>query len=64
MLRVFGFYSFGECDKNIVHDMANLFETKSRFTKFMSFNQGNILLNYEMVNSNAAKNFYFIDTRP
>ena len=61
MLRIFGFYSFDNYNEEIVCKIRNNFEKKSRFTKFMIFNQGNVFINFETTNSIESKKFYFID---
>lgn len=63
MLRIFGFYSFGKDHRDIIGRMVNNFEIKSKFTKFMRFNQGDIFIDYEMVDSDEAKNFYSVDKK-
>jgi len=43
--------------------MMNVFEIKSRFTKFMHFTQKNIFVIYEKVAHSLADNFYAIDRK-
>lgn len=63
MLRIFGFYSFDKCNDDIIDRMIHLFELKSRFTKYTVFNQRNVFIDYEMVNSDESKRFYFVDLK-
>lgn len=61
MLRIFGYYGFGNCRKSLISRIEKAFKVKGMFNKYIVFNQRNIFLNYEMAKTDEAKNFYFVD---